>query len=32
MRVANAYPAEQASEAHRQLETGGVRGRLVLTF
>lgn len=32
MRVAGVYPAEQAAEAHRQLEAGGVRGRLVLTF
>ena len=32
LRVAATYPAEQAAEAHRQLEKGGVRGRLVLTF
>ena len=32
LRVAGELPAEQASEAHRRLEAGGVRGRLVLTF
>lgn len=32
MRVAGTYPAAQAAEAHRQLERGGTRGRLVLTF
>jgi NADPH:quinone reductase-like Zn-dependent oxidoreductase len=32
LRVARALPAEQAPEAHRLLEAGGVRGRLVLTF
>lgn len=32
MRVARTYPAAQAAEAHRALEAGGVRGRLVLTF
>jgi NADPH2:quinone reductase len=32
LRVAQALPAEQAAEAHRRLERGGVRGRLVLTF
>ena len=32
LRVAATYPVEQAAEAHRQLEKGGVRGRLVLTF
>lgn len=31
-RVAAVYPAEQAAEAHRRLEAGGVRGRLVLEF
>ena len=31
-RVAGTYPAEQAGEAHRRLEAGGVRGRLVLVF
>jgi NADPH:quinone reductase-like Zn-dependent oxidoreductase len=32
LRVAQTFPAEQAAEAHRALEAGGVRGRLVLTF
>ena len=32
LRVAQTFPAEQAAEAHRRLEAGGVRGRLVLTF
>ena len=32
LRVARTFPAEQAAEAHRTLEAGGVRGRLVLTF
>jgi NADPH:quinone reductase len=32
LRVAAALPADQAAEAHRRLEAGGVRGRLVLTF
>jgi NADPH:quinone reductase-like Zn-dependent oxidoreductase len=32
LRVAQTFPAEQAAEAHRTLEAGGVRGRLVLTF
>ncbi|MET8139311.1 NADP-dependent oxidoreductase [Sphaerisporangium sp. NPDC005288] len=31
-RVAATLPAAQASDAHRSLEAGGVRGRLVLTF
>ncbi|RAY16863.1 NADP-dependent oxidoreductase [Actinomadura craniellae] len=31
-RVAAALPAAQAAEAHRRLEAGGLRGRLVLTF
>ena len=31
-RVAEALPAERAAEAHRRMEAGGVRGRLVLTF
>jgi NADPH2:quinone reductase len=32
LRVADTVPAAQAAEAHRRLEAGGVRGRLVLTF
>ena len=32
LRVADVLPAEQAPEAHRRLEAGGVRGRLVLDF
>lgn len=32
LRVADTMPAERAAEAHRKLEAGGVRGRLVLTF
>ncbi len=32
LRVAAAYPAEKAAEAHRRLEAGGTRGRLVLEF
>ena len=31
-RVAELIPAEHAADAHRKLEAGGVRGRLVLTF
>jgi NADPH:quinone reductase-like Zn-dependent oxidoreductase len=31
-RVARTRPAEQAPEAHRLLEAGGLRGRVVLTF
>jgi NADPH2:quinone reductase len=31
-RVADVLPAERAADAHRRLEAGGVRGRLVLTF
>ncbi|WP_405142671.1 zinc-binding dehydrogenase [Sphaerisporangium sp. NBC_01403] len=31
-RVARVLPAEQAAEAHRLLEAGGIRGRLVLDF
>jgi NADPH:quinone reductase len=31
-RVAGVFPAEDAAEAHRRLEAGGVRGRFVLTF
>jgi NADPH:quinone reductase-like Zn-dependent oxidoreductase len=30
LRVAATYPAEQAAEAHRRLEAGGTRGRLVI--
>ncbi|MCW2701068.1 MAG: Zn-dependent oxidoreductase, NADPH:quinone reductase [Blastococcus sp.] len=32
LRVARTFPVDQAAEAHRLLERGGVRGRLVLTF
>src|SRR3954471_16339072 len=32
LRVAQTFPADKAAEAHRLLERGGVRGRLVLTF
>ena len=32
MRVADTFPPEQAAEAHRLLEGGGVRGRLVIEF
>lgn len=32
LRVAEVFPAAQAAEAHRRLEAGGVRGRLVLDF
>ncbi|MDR7302256.1 NADP-dependent oxidoreductase [Haloactinomyces albus] len=32
LRVADSFPAEQAPEAHRRLEAGGTRGRLVLRF
>jgi NADPH:quinone reductase-like Zn-dependent oxidoreductase len=32
LRVARTFPAEQAAEAHRILEAGGTRGRLVLKF
>ncbi|MGW5657808.1 NADP-dependent oxidoreductase [Streptomyces humi] len=32
LRVAQTLPAEQAAEAHRLLEAGGLRGRLVLTL
>ncbi|GAA2590761.1 NADP-dependent oxidoreductase [Winogradskya consettensis] len=31
-RVAGVLPAEEAAEAHRRVEAGGFRGRLVLTF
>lgn len=32
LRIAELLGAERAAEAHRRLEAGGVRGRLVLTF
>lgn len=32
LRVAEVVPAERAAEAHRRLEAGGIRGRLVLQF
>jgi NADPH2:quinone reductase len=32
LRVAGVLPAHEAGEAHRRLETGGSRGRFVLTF
>jgi NADPH:quinone reductase-like Zn-dependent oxidoreductase len=32
LRVAGTFPAEQAAQAHRLLEAGGIRGRLVLEF
>lgn len=32
LRIADVLPAEQAAEAHRRFEAGGVRGRLVLDF
>jgi NADPH:quinone reductase-like Zn-dependent oxidoreductase len=32
LRVADVYPPEQAAEAHRRLEAGGTRGRLVIQF
>ena len=32
VRVAGVYPKEQANEAHRRLEQGGLRGRLVIEF
>jgi NADPH:quinone reductase len=31
-RVAGTYPTNHAAEAHRRLEAGGVRGRLVVVF
>ncbi|HET7415563.1 MAG TPA: NADP-dependent oxidoreductase [Arthrobacter sp.] len=31
-RVAAVLPSEQAPEAHRRLEAGGTRGRIILTF
>jgi NADPH:quinone reductase len=32
LRVARTFPAEQAADAHRALEAGGIRGRIVLWF
>jgi len=32
LRVAQTYPADRAGEAHRRLEKGGTRGRLVIEF
>ncbi|MBT6429126.1 MAG: zinc-binding dehydrogenase, partial [Rhodospirillaceae bacterium] len=32
LRVADTFPPEQAGEAHRRLEAGGTRGRLVIVF
>jgi len=32
LRVAQVYPPERAAEAHRRLEAGGTRGRLVIQF
>jgi NADPH:quinone reductase-like Zn-dependent oxidoreductase len=32
LRVAATYPADQVVEAHRRLDAGGVRGRIVLEF
>jgi NADPH2:quinone reductase len=32
LRVARVFPAAEAADAHRALEAGGVRGRLVLDF
>jgi NADPH2:quinone reductase len=32
LRVAGTFPADQAAEAHRILEAGGTRGRLVIEF
>jgi NADPH:quinone reductase-like Zn-dependent oxidoreductase len=32
LRVAATYAPEQAAEAHRRLEAGGTRGRLVIVF
>src|ERR1700761_5358593 len=32
LRVARTFPADQAPEAHRALEAGGTRGRLILEF
>jgi NADPH:quinone reductase len=32
LRVAHTYPPEHAADAHRALEAGGIRGRLVIMF
>ena len=32
LRVAEVYPPERAPDAHRRLEVGGTRGRLVIQF
>ncbi len=32
LRVAETFPPERAAEAHKRLEAGGVRGRLVVVF
>lgn len=32
LRTAGSFPPERAGEAHRLLEAGGVRGRLVIEF
>jgi NADPH:quinone reductase-like Zn-dependent oxidoreductase len=32
LRVAQTFPAADGADAHRRLEAGGVRGRLVLVF
>jgi len=32
LRVADSYPPERAGDAHRRLEAGGTRGRLVIEF
>jgi len=32
LRVARVFPMDEASEAHRLLEAGGIRGRLVIAF
>jgi NADPH:quinone reductase-like Zn-dependent oxidoreductase len=32
LRVAGSFAPERAADAHRQLEAGGTRGRLVIVF
>jgi D-arabinose 1-dehydrogenase-like Zn-dependent alcohol dehydrogenase len=32
LRVAETFAPERAGDAHRRLEAGGVRGRLLITF